>query len=72
MQEGTFIAQEKSYYKMVAQFKMSKKRNYDFLTKAGPGFENVVLTFYQRMFAEEQFPSDFQNTTLHKIYEAVH
>ena len=53
---------------MIAKFKKSGKRNYDFLTKAGPQFQDAIFKFWLRMFKEEDFPEEFQNTTLHMIF----
>ena len=45
------------------------KRNYDFLTKAGTVFQDTVFKFCQKMFNKEEFPKDFQDTTLHMIFK---
>ena len=66
---GIFQASKESFKKMVEKFKRSKKRNYDFLTKAGPQFQDMVFKFCQKMFAKEEFPRDFQDTTLHMIFK---
>ena len=62
---GNFGTTKETFDKIVDKFKRSNKRSYDFLTKLGVGFKNIVFKFCQRMFQEEIFPSDFQKTTLH-------
>ena len=69
LKEGEFSAKKETFYKMIAKFKSSRKRNYDFLTKSNPRFQAAVFKFCQRMFKEEVFPTDFQNTTLHMVYK---
>lgn len=54
---------------MIAKFRKSGKRNYDFITKASQGFQDSVFEFCVRMFEEEEFPKEFQNTTLHMIFK---
>ena len=58
---------EKHLRKIIKKFRGSHKRNYDCLTKASQGFQEVVFKFCQRMFREENFPVTFQDTTLHMI-----
>ena len=66
---GNFEASIDTYRKMIDKFKRSKKRNYDFLTKAGKEFQEMVFKFCQKMFEKEEFPRDFQDTTLHMIFQ---
>ena len=66
---GNFEASIDTYRKMIDKFKRSKKRNYDFLTKAGKEFQEMVFKFCQKMFEKEEFPRDFQDTTLHMIFK---
>ena len=66
---GTFEANKDTFKKMVEKFKRSKKRNYDFLTKAGEDFQDSVFKFCQKMFLKEVFPNEFQDTTLHMIFK---
>ena len=66
---GSFKATKATFQKMVLKFKQSNKRNYDFLTKAGPKFQEVVFKFCHKMFENEEFPKDFQETTLHMIFK---
>jgi hypothetical protein len=60
--EGTFTS-------ILSKFKLSRKRNYDFLVKAGKGFQNTVFKFCKVMVEEEKFPESFKNTTLHMIFK---
>ena len=39
------------------------------MIKTNPKFQNVVIKFFQKMFRDETFPSDFQNTTLHMVFK---
>ena len=66
---GHFEAKEETFFRNITKFKMSGGKNYDFLTKAGDGFQMTVFKFCQKMFQEETFPSDFLNTTLHMIFK---
>ena len=69
LKEGTFQASKETFYLMIKKFKMSGKRNYDFLTKASQGLQEAVFNFCVRMFEEEKFPEEFQLTTLHMIFK---
>ena len=51
------------------KFKRSNKRSYDFFTRAGKGFQNIVFKFCEKMFEQEDFPKDFDKTILHMIYK---
>ena len=67
--EGLFTASKETFYLMIAKFKKSRKKNYDFLTKASQGLQEEVFNLCVRMFEEEKFPQDFQYTTLHMIFK---
>jgi hypothetical protein len=67
--DGEFKAEEDTFNQLLTKFKKSGKRNYDFLTKAGKEFQNVVYKFSQRMILEESFPSSFKETMLHMIFK---
>ena len=67
--DGNFKATKETFDSMIAKFKKSGKRNYDFLTKAGPQFQYEIFKFCLRMFEEEDFPEEFQNTTLHMVFK---
>ena len=69
MEDGIFECSEETFKYNIKKFKMSGKKNYDFLTKSGPKFQKAVFKMCQRMFLEESFPSEFQNTTLHMIFK---
>ena len=43
LEGGNFEASRDTFKKMVDKFERSKKRNYDFLTKAGTGFQETVF-----------------------------
>ena len=70
LKDGNFSASFDTFKSNVAKFKKSGKRNYDFLTRAGKGFQSSIFKFCQRMFDEECFPSDFEETTLHMVYKS--
>ena len=57
------------FEKVIEKFRLSGKRNYYFLVKAGQKFKDSCLKMCQRMFLEEQFPSSYKLTTLHMIYK---
>jgi hypothetical protein len=67
--DGIFKADFGTFGFVVKKFKKSRKRNYDFLTKAGKSFQAVVFKFCQKMIELEIFPSNFQQTTLHMIFK---
>ena len=69
--DGKFEAHFDTFEYMIGKFKRSRKRSYDFLTKAGKSFQNSVFQFCCRMFKEETFPRKFQNTVLHMIFKGV-
>ena len=54
---------------MIKKFSKSGKRSYDFLTKAGTIFQETIFKLLEKMFHEEKFPQQFQNTNLHMIYK---
>jgi hypothetical protein len=54
---------------VLAKFKKSGKRNYDFLVKAGKLFQEVVFQFCLEMIEKETFPASFKDTTLHMIFK---
>ena len=69
LEGGSFEASKDTFKKMVDKFKRSKKRNYDFLTKARTVFQETVFKLCQKMFCKEGFPREFQDTTLHMIFK---
>ena len=69
--DGNFEANSDTFVFMIGKFKRSRKKSYDYLTKAGRSFQNTVFKFCVRMFEEEKFPRKFQNTILHMIYKGV-
>ena len=69
MKDGNFQAKKETFENMIQKFKKSRKRTYDFLTRANPKFQDVVFKFCEKMFKEEIFPDDFQNTTLHMVFK---
>ena len=46
---------------------MSRKKNYDFITKAGKKFQTFIFRFCEKMFHDESFPAEFLDTMLHMI-----
>ena len=70
MKDGTFQTKKETFEKIIQKFKNSRKRNYDFLTRAKPKFQDVVFKFCQKMFKEEVFPREFQDTTLHMVLKS--
>ena len=65
--DGNLETQRETFHYIIKKFRRSGKQNYNFLTRAGLKFQNTVFNLIQRMFAEEIFPTVFQNTTLHMI-----
>ena len=57
--EGEFEASKETFMANVHKFKKSGKQSYDFLTKSGEKFQNVVFQLCQRMIREEKFPAVF-------------
>ena len=66
---GNFSASLETFFELLKKFKMSGKRSYDFLTKAGKKFQLVIFKFCQNMFSEEKFPKEFQETILNMIFK---
>jgi hypothetical protein len=64
-----FVIQRETYEKVIAKFKSSNKRNYDFIVRASESFQTAVFNLCQNMIAEEKFPESFRETTLHMIYK---
>ena len=65
----TFQISKDTFNMTISKFKRSRKRNYDFLVKAGKGFQNSVLKFCKVMIEEEKYPESFKKTTLHMIFK---
>ena len=68
--DGNFSITKETFDTVLSKFKRSRKRNYDYLVKAGNGFKNVVFKFCQEMISKEQFPKYFQDTTLHMVFKS--
>ena len=68
--DGTFETNEKTFYEMISKFKKSGKKTYDFLTKAGKGFQGLVFKLIMKMFKTETFPKDFEINILHMIFKS--
>ena len=67
--DGNFEPTFETFQALVEKFKMSRKRNYDFLVRASKNFQAVVFKFSKIMIERETFPSSFQETTLHMIFK---
>jgi hypothetical protein len=67
--DGEFTTDLETFEYNINKFKKSRKKNYDFLTKAGKSFQVAVFKLCQRMIQEEVFPQSFQNTTLHMVFK---
>ena len=67
--EGTSTINRDTFNCVLAKFKKSGKKNYDFLVKSGKEFQKVVFKFCLEMIEKETFPSSFQDTTLHMIFK---
>ena len=66
---GELNINRETFDSIVSKFKKSRKRNYDFLVRAGKVFQSAVFRFCQVMMEEETFPTSFQETTLHMIFK---
>ena len=65
--DGDFCTDEETFEKVIGKFKNSRKRN--FIVKADQKFQEMVFRSCKVMIQNEQFPTEFQNTTLHMIYK---
>ena len=65
--DGDFKAEKDTFEKVIAKFKSSRKRNYDFIVKADDSFQEKVFQLCKNMMEKETFPKEFRNTTLHMI-----
>ena len=63
------IPSRQSFNRVIKKFKDNGKRNYDFLINSDEKFKEVVFRLCRRMLEEEEFPSSFDDTTLHQIYK---
>ena len=57
------------FEEIVKQIKERNKRSYDFLTKAGPHFQDSVFKLCKRMIKDECFPERFSKTTLYNLWK---
>ena len=62
LQEGTgnLTIERETFNFIVSKFQRSKKRNYDYLVKAGKRFKTAVYNFTKVMCEEEKFPENFK------------
>ena len=67
--EGDFEVTEELFWQVLAKFNKKKKKSYDFLLRAGEGFQTAFWKFCKRMHVEERFPSRFDKTTLVQLYK---
>ena len=68
-EDGASTIQRETFSCVLAKFKKSGKKNYDFLVKSGKKFQEVVFKFCLEMIEKETFPSSFKDTTLHMIFK---
>lgn len=54
---GSFKTSITTFKKNIKKFSQSRKRSYDFLTKAGKDFQFCVFKMCEKMFHEEMFPT---------------
>ena len=66
-----FVPSKSIFNKVVKKFEKSKKSNYDFLVNTGKKLKEAVFRLAQKMILEEDFPSCFDETTLHQIYKGT-
>ena len=64
-----FHINKETFYLIIKKFRTSNKKKCDFFVKSGKGFQAAVYKFCQVMFQEENFPTQFSETTLHMIYK---
>ena len=69
IKENSFAPLKETFECLLNKFKRSRKPNYHFLVRAGQSFQNTVFKFCQVMMDKEEFPSSFQNTTLHMVFK---
>ena len=69
LSSSTFGPSPATFEKLIKKFKKSRKRTYDFLTKADKKIQTSMYKFCSKMFQEEKFPNKFEETVLHMIYK---
>ena len=69
LSNGNFNPSFSTFENNMRKFKLSRKRNYDFLTRSGEKFQKIIFKVCLRMFKEENFPLQFKDTVLHMIYK---
>ena len=67
--DGSFETNFETFKYNINKFKVKGKKNYNFLTKAGEKFQNIVYKMCRQMFEVEQFPDSFSETTLHMLWK---
>ena len=67
--DGQVKMDHETFRKVLEKFKRSKKANYDMIVKANNQFQDGVFKFCQEMIEKEQFPNEFNETTLHMIFK---
>ena len=67
--DGDFETDENIFKLNQQKFKISGKRNYHFLTRAGAKFQKSVYKLCRRMIKEESFPRDFSSTVLFQLWK---
>ena len=68
-EDGQVKMEHETFRKVLEKFKRSKKANYDMIVKANNQFQDGVFKFCQEMIEKEQFPNEFNETTLHMIFK---
>ena len=64
----TYITKDQ-YDTTIQKFKVKNKRSYDFLIKAGEGFQDFIYKLCRRMIKEESFPERFSETILYILWK---
>ena len=60
---------EDDFNQVLTKFKNKNKKSYYLLTRAGQHFQRSIYKFCKRMIQEENFPCDFDLTTLHPLWK---
>ena len=68
-EENEDVFERKELYDAIGRLKKKRKKCYDFVTKAGPGFIEAVYQFFLRIGKEESIPTDWECTTLVQIFK---
>ena len=60
---------KKDFEYVVERFKAKPTKTYDFLTKSGNKYQDVIFNLCKRIIEDEEIPKTFYLTVLHMLWK---